>query len=228
MIKHKNEWFYFILICVLGLTVTFVKFANSGSIAQTHLQQLARKIDVPLNIGPFEGYLSLVFSLGQLIGGLLAGLYLMRKIGKFWTFSIGMGVWVVYHILALIVLNPYAYFGLHFLNGFSYGIVYNLILGFVLSKVFNTKKQTPMGVYQAILSIGITSSSFFTSWMKALGLSPEKTVDDYLHYAMIVNLVVLGVIALSWTLMIYSIQLEKWEFKQLWWHKKHKHQEIEQ
>jgi hypothetical protein len=31
----------------------------------------------------YEGYLSLVFSLGQLIGGLLVGLFLIKKLKKF-------------------------------------------------------------------------------------------------------------------------------------------------
>jgi hypothetical protein len=47
------------------------------------------------------------------------------------------------------------YFAIHTLNGLSYGIIYNLILGSVLQKVFKTQKQTPMGVYQAVLSAGI-------------------------------------------------------------------------
>ncbi|MDE7433948.1 MAG: hypothetical protein K2M43_02350 [Mycoplasmoidaceae bacterium] len=59
----------------------------------------------------------------------------------------------------MFVINPYGYLGVHILNGFAYGIIYNLILGFVLMRTFNTKKVTPMGVYQSVLSIGITIST---------------------------------------------------------------------
>jgi hypothetical protein len=52
--------------------------------------------------------------------------------------------------------------GIHLLNGFSYGIVYNMILGFVLQRRFNTKKQSPMGIYQAVISLGIMVSNFYT------------------------------------------------------------------
>jgi hypothetical protein len=60
-------------------------------------------------------------------------------------------------------LDSYAYLGIHVLNGLSYGIIYNLILGFVLQKTFNQKKLSPMAIYQSVMSIGITGSSFFIS-----------------------------------------------------------------
>jgi hypothetical protein len=66
-------------------------------------------------------------------------------------------------VLGIYILNPYGYLGIHVLNGFSYGVVYNLILGFILQKTFNDKKKSPMGIYQSVMAIGITGSSFFTT-----------------------------------------------------------------
>jgi hypothetical protein len=96
-----------------------------------------------------------VFSVFQLIGGLITGLILVNRLGKFQTFSLGCITWIIYEIGSAYIHNVTGYFAIHALNGLSYGIIYNLILGSVLQKVFSTKKQTPMGVYQSVLSIGI-------------------------------------------------------------------------
>jgi len=61
-----------------------VKFANSGSIAQLHVEKLSEGTSQA-----YEGYLSVMFSFGQLIGGLIVGLWLINKIGKFPSFLIG-------------------------------------------------------------------------------------------------------------------------------------------
>jgi cyanate permease len=74
----------------------------------------------------------------------------------------------------------------HILNGFAYGIVYNLILGFILQKTFKTQKSSPMGVYQSVLSIGITLSTLFTTWMKDKPLA-EKDYTTYFRAADIIN-----------------------------------------
>jgi hypothetical protein len=101
--------------------------------------------------------------LGQLFGGLITGLILINRIGKMFSFTIGCAVWIIYEIMGIYILNPLGYLAIHVLNGFSYGVVYNLILGFILQKTFNSKKLSPVGVYQSVLSIGITGSSFFTT-----------------------------------------------------------------
>ncbi|MDE7433949.1 MAG: hypothetical protein K2M43_02355 [Mycoplasmoidaceae bacterium] len=88
-IEHKNEWFYYVLICLLGSIIAFVKFANSGAIAQLHIQQLARNYGDTTGGATYYGYLSVMFSLGQLIGGLLTGLVLVKRIGKIYTVLIG-------------------------------------------------------------------------------------------------------------------------------------------
>ena len=51
------------------------------------------------------------------------------------------------------------------LNGFAFGLLYNFLLGYVLSLLFNKKYYTPMGIYQPILAFGITISNFFTTFI---------------------------------------------------------------
>jgi hypothetical protein len=88
--------------------------------------------------------------------------------------------------MGIYILNPYGYLAIHILNGFSYGVVYNLILGFVLQKTFNNKKTSPMAIYQSVMSIGITGSSFFTAWLKK-GPLGEDDYDKYFQAATIIN-----------------------------------------
>ena len=214
-LKSHNEVFYFILICVLGSIIAFIKFANSGSIAQLHLQKLSDNTSQA-----YEGYLSVMFSFGQLVGGLITGLYLINKIGKVWSFSIGIIVWIIYHIISLFVTNPYAYLGVHILNGFAYGIVYNLILGFILQKTFTTNKITPTGIYQSILSVGITASTWFTSYLKQDVLGPESSIEQYMKVSELINLIIIGFVIFSLFLFLYTVVLEKRDFKYLLWKKR--------
>ncbi len=219
-IQSKNEWIYYVLICLIGSLIAFVKFANSGAIAQLHIQKLAwfKYNDTDI-VKTYYGYLSVMFSLGQLFGGLLTGLVLVKKIGKIYTVLIGSLVWVIYHILALFVVNPYGYLGIHILNGFAYGIIYNLILGFVLMRTFKTYKLTPMGVYQAILSIGITISTWFTAWLKKDVLLPETEQQAYFHVSDVINWVMIGALIVSWILFSYTCLIEKWKYQRLWFRK---------
>ncbi|MDR0674896.1 MAG: MFS transporter, partial [Mycoplasmataceae bacterium] len=196
-LKTSSEWIYFIYICFLGSLIAFIKWANSGAIAQLNIEVLAgyaKDPNNPINFqlaGNYEGYLSLLFSFGQLFGGLITGLVLINRIGKMWSFTLGCGIWIIYEVAGIYVLNPYGYLAIHVLNGFSYGVIYNLILGLILQKSFNNKKTSPMAIYQSVMSVGITSSSFFTTWLKK-GPLGEQNYRDYFQAAIIINLVIVG------------------------------------
>lgn len=66
----------------------------------------------------------------------------------------------------MFISNPLGYFFIHGLNGFAYGILYNFVLGAVLSTQFKKNRITPMGIYQSILAIGISVSGIFTQLLK--------------------------------------------------------------
>jgi hypothetical protein len=211
-IVKTNEWVYYVLLCILGSLIAFIKWANSGAIAQLHIEALDcyyknKPLDLKDKI-PYEGYLSLLFSFGQLIGGLITGLIFINRVGKLWSFVIGASTWIIYQILGILIKNPYGYLGIHVLNGFSYGIIYNLILGFILQRSFKTTKQSPMGVYQSVMSVGIMCSSFFTSWLKAKPLN-QKDYPAYFHAAEIINFAVIGAITLAVGIFVITCLLEK-------------------
>jgi hypothetical protein len=70
---------------IIGLLVAFIKFADSGALANIYLSKISNNA-----LKNYSGYLIIFFSIGQLIGGILSTTILLRKIGRFITFSIGI------------------------------------------------------------------------------------------------------------------------------------------
>lgn len=176
----------FSLVCISGFFISFIKFSNSGSIATLTIQNLAQNIGIQNKIASIQAYLSTIFSLAQLLGTIFVANFLIKKTNKLVSFSIGIILWITFQFIVLYNQNPYVYFGISFFNGFAYGILYNLVLAYVLSMSFKSNKITPMGIYQCILSIGIASSSFLIPFLKEV----LKNNDGYL----IVNYTLLGAI----------------------------------
>ncbi len=184
-IKSQREISNFILIAFLGLLITFIKFSNSGAVATLHLQKLGSFTSN--DTSGYEGYLSMVFSLFQLLGGVLVGLVLIKRLKTITIFYMGSITWIIYSILAMFTTNPIWFMVIHGLNGFGYGILYNLVLGKVLSYNFKTMKVTPMGIYQSILSIGIMASSFYTNAIKDYFYQIDDTFSHYMQGNLIVD-----------------------------------------
>lgn len=188
----------FIGLCIIGSFIAFIKFSNSDSVATTHLQNLA-KFNSSTSAA-YEGYISVIFSLFQLVAGVLMGLYLIKKMDVIKIFLIGSISWIIYTISSSFISNPYGYLAIHGLNGFGYGILYNLVLALILKITMDKKIITKMGIYQSILSVGVAVSGFFTTWMKesVIGkINPnEIDLNTYMKSYLIQNMVLLGVVIL--------------------------------
>lgn len=209
--NKKSTLSYFIIVSLLGCLVMFIKFSNSGAMGLNHLKVLSDSTSTN-----YEGYLSVVFSLAQLLGGVLIGVVLTKKWNINYIFLLGSGVWIIYLLSTIFIRNQYAYFVIHSLNGFAYGILYNLLLGLILSISLNTKKITSMGIYQSICSIGIMCSGWFNTWMKEI-LPQIKTgtsfdFEYYFHNNTIVNSVLIGVnVFMIITFFSLSLYLSKYD-----------------
>ena len=107
----------------------------------------------------------LFFSVFQLLGALLFGYLVMKNTSNIKILVIGLSVWTFYHVCAILYFNPSFFISIHSLIRFAYGLLYKLLLGYVLSLSFNKKYFTPMKIYQSILAIGITVSKFFTTFI---------------------------------------------------------------
>lgn len=199
----QNNWTAYIwysLICVMGFLVAFIKFSNSGSVGVLTITQINEYYKTYSSevLEGITAYMSLLFSLFQLSSSLFIYLFVIKRDRKDILFSIGIIVWILYHLLIMFVNDSVAYFALSALNGLSYGILYNLVLGLVLALSFNMNKITPMGIYQGILSIGTTISTFLVPFIKTNLTSKNQeafTKNNYIINGILLSLiVVLGLI----------------------------------
>ena len=199
-----QDWSFFIILSIIGSLIAFIKFSNSDAMATLHIQNLGLLTNN--NVAPYEGYISVIFSLFQLLAGILMGMVLIKKIDTIKIFLIGSSTWIIYLITSTFIQNPIGYFCIHSLNGFGYGILYNLVLAIVLNISLKNKIVTKMGIYQSILSIGITVSSFFTTWLKNL-LPHGNNINTnelhmYMHDYLIENMILLAVVIVVTILFI--------------------------
>ena len=203
--EPKKDSLELVLLCIIGSIITFIKFSNSGAVGTLHLQSLGKLSNK--NTSGYEGYLSVIFSLAQLIGGVMVGTILIKKMSNISIFWLGVLSWIVYMISATYITHPLGYFFIHALNGFGYGVLYNFVLGSVLSKSFNTPWISPMGVYQSILSIGIASSGIFTQIIKNnLKLNFISAVR-IINWTLVAFSLLAGLIySIYWYFMIYLKQ----------------------
>lgn len=212
--KKTHNILFISMICLIGFLISFLKFSNSGSIATLNLDLMANK---NIDTNELKAYISTVFSLFQLFGTIIVGNVLIKKLSKLTCFSIGILFWIVYEFIVLFNSNPYLYFAAASLNGFAYGLLYNLILAYVLSLNFKKIKMTPMGVYQCILSFGIATSSFFTSFLKTNMNASYQTSNTIINSVLIVAMVILELIFVSVFFLdwkIFNIKIKGDSFKE--------------
>lgn len=208
----KYDYIMFIFLAIIGSLIAFIKFSNSDALATQHLQNLSTlNYGSQIPVASYEGYISVIFSLFQLVAGILMGLVLIRRINVISIFCIGSSVWVVYLISSSFISNPAWYFVIHSLNGFGYGILYNLVLALVLKISLDNKIITKMGIYQSILSIGIMCSGWFTGWIKesvipSVGTTPTISLAQYMHHYLIQNVVLMAVVVVMTITFVFLIK----------------------
>lgn len=140
----------FLVLCGLGVLVSFVRFASSGSnivaFAKTDLIAMH-----PLAVA----YIDMVYAIAQLVGGVLVGLYLKRRIGVRATMILGLAFSASFTVLASFITDPMLLFWLSALNGFGYGLTYNVLLGMAMQPFAPDMREITMGLYQTFFAIGI-------------------------------------------------------------------------
>ncbi|WP_255565827.1 MFS transporter [Mycoplasma sp. E35C] len=192
--KSFKMIYAFVIVILFGGLISFTRFAISDGVAQLTLQQLVGK-EVS---APYEGYLSVIFSVTQLLGGVLMGLVGVKYFDKWLVALLGGIFFILYNGSMILLLNSdqleqnakgYVYLAIQGLSGFGYGVLYNLLIAHALSYGFKTNKITPLGVYQTTASISITSGNFFTGFIKnniQLSFIRSNTVISYILIALLV------------------------------------------
>lgn len=141
---------HFLLLSLMGIVVSFVRFASSGSnmnnFAKTELIAMS-----PLLIA----YVELVYSIAQLVAGVLVGIVLKKKIGVKNTLILGLALSGTFTLLASFITDPTTLFWLNAVNGFGYGLTYNVLLGMAMQPFASNLREVTMGIYQTFFAIGI-------------------------------------------------------------------------
>ncbi len=206
-----NKWDASVVIMLIAAAAitSFIKFCTSGGTAITELSYIGLHQGIATNA--YEGYLSVIFTVGQMAANIVTGLILVKKMNKWTIFSIASAMWIAYAVLSASVLNVYARLPLNILNGWAFGTTYNLIVGITLNKYFTkTNKITPITLYNLGLSIGICSSQFFNTFMKQevfAGKSLEW--NEFVRRNWIVTAAVIGTMLLMWGLFTGAYWITK-------------------
>ncbi|WP_342664125.1 MFS transporter [Atopobacter phocae] len=155
VLQHKS----FLAICVLAILISFIKFSTSGA-------NMVAYGKLELNMSPVMlAYLDTVFAVPQLIAGVLAGIYFVKRIGVKYTLMLAMACAGAFMLIALYVRNPWLVFIGYTLNGFSYGLVYNVLISMAMQYFDRTYRSVSMGIYQAFFALGIFYGDYVYVWI---------------------------------------------------------------
>lgn len=140
----------FIVICLISIVISFIKFATSGS------NYLALVKLSSINMSSLGlAYLDVIFSFSQLIAGVLAGIYLKKRIGVKKTLILGLCLSLGFSLIATLTTNPTILFLIYSLNGFGYGLTYNILIGLAMQPFAKHYREISMSIYQTFFAIGI-------------------------------------------------------------------------
>lgn len=131
-----------------GLIVTFMKYATLKFSFETVVKSLG---GTPSAIGNIDANYDLLHA----IAGIIAGRYLIKKIGAVHTLALGVVLMSLSFILSYFAssLNVFLFFNLF--AGFGMGLTYITAMGMVIERVPYEYKNTRMGFFQSIYMLGI-------------------------------------------------------------------------
>ncbi|XQP55039.1 MAG: MFS transporter [Mycoplasmoidaceae bacterium] len=214
------------LVCIAGAIFAFVRWVSAGPSSVTQLIYIAMfdKMNPETStsyfieeVKFFEGYLSLMFALGQLAGAIIAGLALSRHQDrtKVALIAVGSFIWLIYLLTNGIVINVHMFFWSNILNGLGYGLIYPVLIGLMLNKMYVNKNIiTPIGVFNTCMAGGIFVGSLFNNLIKGpvydFHETPEtSTAQFFMTDNWAVNGTTMFLIVCMVVLFVFSYSLEK-------------------
>lgn len=194
VLSNKNIYF-FGLIAVL---VSLIKFSTSGSNIITYFQS-----DIIQMNATMVAYSDFMFSVSQLIAGILAGLIISKKIGLKNTLVVGVVLGIGFTLILLFSKNDWILFLTSVLSGFGYGLTYNSLIGLTLQSVDVKLREMNMAIFQTFFAIGI----FYGDYMYKMILSFIGEVSELqLYHSVFWVILFLSVVLLLFTLFGVNYQ----------------------
>ena len=140
----------FLVLCLMGVVVSFIRFVAGESNLTPYV-----KTDI-VNMHPLMvAYIGMIYSIFQMVAGVLVGIYLKKKIGVRNTMIMGLFFSLLFTVLASFVTDPTVLFLGYALSGFGYGLTYNVLLGMAMQPFAKDMREITMGIYQTFFAVGI-------------------------------------------------------------------------
>lgn len=228
VVQTSHDGWVVALLCIVGVCFIFVRWVTAGPSSVTQLiyiavgpDQLSSNSYLPqyvlAEVKFFEGYLSLMFALGQLVGAIIAGLVLSKyeNNSKWILVLAGFIVWAIYLEANTLAINVHLFFWSNILNGIGFGMIYPVLIGLMLSKHFNKVKIiTPIGLFNTALALGIIAATLFNNIIKGPIYDFHYTYwtsewADFDKVNILVNYVTMGVAGLMLILFGSSFAISK-------------------
>ncbi len=180
----KNK--LFLLFCLLGIIISFIKFGSSGAnfVALANLAQVHMS---PLGLA----YADVIFSFAQLISGVLVGTYLKKKIGIKNTLLLGLALTLLFTTIPVLSNNSLLLFLAYSLNGFGYGITYNILIGLAMEPFEKDYREVSMSIFQTFFAVGIFFGDKIYAYIFQL-LNKTNLIDTYKSVFLLISAVTLA------------------------------------
>lgn len=145
----------------VGVLVSFARFGLTGSNFVTYAQSIG--------MGPLMvAYVELIYSIFQLVAGVLAGLWFARRIGSKNTLLLGLGLSISFNLILIFSRDPLILFLANGLSGFGYGLTYNSLIGLALQPFAREERELSLGIFQTFFGLGIFFGDKVYAWMRTL------------------------------------------------------------
>lgn len=146
VVKDKRSWIY----AILGVLVSLIRFSTSGSNIIPYFQSEFIQMNALM-----VAYSDFIYAIAQLIAGVLVGTLLNRYFGLKRSLLFGIFCGSIFNFLLLVSFDPGLLFYSSVLQGFSYGITYNALIGLTMVSVDLQLREMNMAFFQTFFALGI-------------------------------------------------------------------------
>lgn len=190
VVKDRKSWIY----AILGVLISLIRFSTSGSNMITYFQSEYVQMNALM-----VAYSDFVYAITQLVAGVLVGTVLTRRFGLKRSLLFGISCGSLFNLLLLISRDPGLLFYSSMLQGFSYGITYNALIGLTMLSVELRLRDMSMAFFQTFFALGIFYGDMIyktvADWIA--GDSVQQTYHNVFLFIFALSLVLLAIVALA-------------------------------
>ena len=190
VIRDKRSWLY----AFLGVIISLIRFSTSGSNMITYFQS-----DLVQMNALMVAYSDFVYAIAQLLAGVLIGTVLSRRFGLKKSLLLGIFCGSFFNLLLLLSRDPALLFYTSMLQGFSYGITYNALIGLTMLSVELHLRDMSMAFFQTFFALGIFYGDMIYKTVADLlaGNSVEATYHNVFLFIFILSILLLALVAVA-------------------------------